>query len=174
MAPAVHSRPVRVRLPRWPLLTLLMLLSAWASTLPGCATLSRPWLAPEVSLRSLAPQEIGAERQTLLLGLRIDNPNDRPLPIRAMTYRLAVEGQELASGASTLERQIPANGSGDAQVSVNLDAAALARQLPTLALAGRPLRYRLSGTATVGLLPLPFQHSGEIDPQELLRAAMPR
>lgn len=161
----------------WPAhraLAALLLAATTALMLLGCATLTRPWLAPEVSLRSLAAQEIGAERQTLLLGLQIDNPNDRPLPIRALTYRLAVEGQELASGASTLERLIPANGSGDAQVSVALDGAALLRQLPALALAGRPLRYRLSGTATVGLLPLPFQHSGEIDPQELLRAALLR
>lgn len=153
---------------------LLMLLSApLLGAVAGCATVTEPWLPPEVSLRSITPQRLDAGRQTLLLGLHLTNPNDRTLPIRAMTYRLALEGTEVARGDGALERQLPAFGSAAAEVSVETDLARLLPLLPTLMLASRPLRYRIDGTATVAnLIPLPFRHDGEVDAAAALRRAL--
>ena len=133
--------------------------------LAGCAGLTESWEAPEVVVTSIVPHEIGLERQTLGVGLRLRNPNDRTLPIKAMSYRLSLQGVELAAGGGKLERQIPAFGETETVVSLDANAAALARMLPSLALSEGPWSYRITGTATVaGIIPIPYRYTGTIDP----------
>jgi LEA14-like dessication related protein len=133
--------------------------------LSGCAGLTDPWQAPEVVVTSIVPQQIGLERKTLSIGLRLRNPNDRTLPIKAMSYQLSLQGVELAAGGGKLERQIPAFGEAEAEVSLDANAAALARMLPSLALSDGPWSYRIAGTATVaGVIPIPYRYTGTIDP----------
>jgi len=113
------------------------------------------------------------EGQSELLGLRIRNPNDRMLPIKAMTYRLSLEGDEVARGGGALDRQIPAFGEETVEVSLDGDAGLLLRKRPALALQKPPWDYRIAGTATVaGFVPIPYRHSGEIDPKQIVRAAL--
>jgi len=139
----------------------------------GCAGLTSPWTEPEVMVTSIKPQRIGLDEQSLLVGLRIRNPNDRMLPIKAMTYRLSLEGEEIASGGGALERQIPAFGEETAEVSLTSDAGLLLRKLPALAFQTEPWQYRIAGTVTVaGIVPIPYRHSGEIDPKQIARAAL--
>lgn len=141
-------------------------------TLTGCASLTQPWIAPEVMVTSLQPRQLGLDQQTFLIGLRIHNPNDRLLPIKAMSYRLSLEGEEIAAGGGKLERQIPAFGEASAEVSVTGNAARLISRIPLLMRQSRPLDYEVAGTVTVaGVLPLPYRYSGQLDPKLLLRGA---
>ncbi len=139
----------------------------------GCASLTKPWDAPEVALVGLRAKELGLLRQVFVVTLRVKNPNDRTLPIKAMTYRLQLEGNEFAQGASQLERQIPPLGEALVDVDVAGNLLAIAQQLPALALKDRPLDWTIAGTATIadGLLTLPFTYSGQVDPKTLLAAA---
>ena len=66
--------------------------------------MNKPWTAPEVALSGLQVKELGLDKQSLIVTLAVKNPNDPTLPIKAMTYRLALEGHVLAEGASTLDR----------------------------------------------------------------------
>jgi hypothetical protein len=151
-----------------PLLVLVLVLGLG---LAGCAGLTKPWSAPEVTVTSLQPQKIGLDEQSLLVGLQIHNPNDRMLPIKAMSYRLTLEGDEIASGSGKLERQIPAFGDASAEVSVTGSALGLAGKLPAMLLTARPWQYQIAGTVTVaGVVPIPYRYSGELDPKALLRA----
>lgn len=147
-----------------------------AFLLSGCAGLTRTWKAPEVALSSLRVKDLGLARQTFIVTLAVRNPNDRTLPIKAMTYRLKLEGNELAEGASRLDRQIPAFGEAmvDAEVAGSL--LGLLGQMPALALRDEPLDWSISGTATIadGLLTLPYRYSGQVDPKALLALAVPR
>lgn len=138
--------------------------------LAGCATLTKPWQAPEVALAGLRVKEVTLARQTVVLTLAMRNPNDRTLPVRGLTYRLKLEGNEIAQGASALERQIPAFGEAVVDVDVTGSLLGLVQQLPSLALKDRPLDWTLTGTATIadGLLTLPYRYSGQVDPRELL------
>jgi LEA14-like dessication related protein len=157
--------------------SFLLALSASALMLSagGCAGLTDPWQSPEVRVTSVVPQEIAADRQTFLVGLNIRNPNDRMLPIKAMTYRLSLEGDEIAAGGGRLERQIPAFGEESVEVSVTGNTGSLIQKLPALAFQNRPWSYKIAGTATVaGVLPVPYSYAGEIDPRTLLRAASMR
>jgi LEA14-like dessication related protein len=146
-----------------------------ALLLTACASLTRDWLPPEVQVTSIQPERIALDQQTLRVGLKLKNPNDRMLPIKAMTYKLSLEGTQVAEGGGALDQQIPAFGEAPVEVTVVADAASALGLLPTLALKREPIEYRIAGTATVaGVLPLPYRHSGEIDPQDFLRAAQRR
>jgi LEA14-like dessication related protein len=144
-----------------------------AALLTGCATITKPWEAPEVSLIGLRLKEISLTRQVFVVTLAVHNPNDRTLPIKAMTYRLSLEGKELAEGASTLERQIPALGDESVDVEVIGSLLGVTQMLPALATRQTPLDWTLTGTATIadGLLTLPYRYSGQVDPQEVLSHA---
>ena len=143
--------------------------------LGGCASVTESWQAPEVAVTAIRPQQLTLQQQTMQVGLKIRNPNDRTLPIKAMTYRLSLEGREIATGGGVLDRQIPAFGEETVDVSVVGDGAGLVGMLPALALQSRPWRYKIAGTATVaGVLPLPYSYSGEIDAQSLLRQSLYR
>ncbi len=140
--------------------------------LSACASLTHDWLPPEVQLRSITPERIGLDQQTLRVGLNLKNPNDRMLPIKAMTYKLSLEGNEIAQGGGALDKQIPAFGEAPVEVSLVANAASALGLLPTLALRRDPIAYRISGTATVaGFVPIPYRFSGEVKPDELIRAA---
>jgi LEA14-like dessication related protein len=140
--------------------------------LTACAGLTRDWQPPEVRLTSIAPERIALDEQTLRVGLSLRNPNDRMLPVKAMTYKLSLEGTQIAEGGGKLDKQIPAFGEAPVEVSVVADAAKALGLLPRLALRQEPIGYRIAGTVTVaGVVPIPYRYSGEIAPEALLRAA---
>lgn len=153
--------------PSVPLAAVLLALAALA----GCAGLTRPWLAPEVALVGVQPRSIALDRQTLTLRLAVRNPNDRALPIRAMTYRLKLDGRQVAEGGGALDRTIPALGEALVDVDVTASALQLLQQLPALALSDQPVEWRIGGTVTLagGVVTLPYRYSGRIDPKTLLR-----
>lgn len=163
--PAVCVRPMLSRPWGLPLGLVLLL-----SLLVGCASLTKSWEAPEVALAGLRVKELTLARQTVVLTLAMRNPNDRTLPIKGLTYRLKLEGNEIAQGASALDRQIPAFGDALVDVDVTGSLLGLIQQLPALALKDRPLDWTITGTATIadGLLTLPYRYSGQVDPRELL------
>lgn len=136
----------------------------------GCASLTRPWQAPEVALAGLRIKEITLASQTFVVTLAVKNPNDRALPITAMTYRIQIEGSEVVQGASALDRQIPAFGEAVVDVEVAGSLLGLVAQLPSLALEDRPRDWTVSGTVTIadGLLTLPYRYSGQVDAKQLL------
>lgn len=163
--PSVGVRPLSSRPWGLPLGLVLLL-----SLLAGCASLTKPWEAPEVALAGLRVKELTLARQTVVLTLAMRNPNDRTLPIKGLTYRLKLEGNEIAQGASALDRQIPAFGDALVDLDVTGSLLGLVQQLPALALRDRPLDWTITGTATIAdsLLTLPYRYSGQVDPRELL------
>jgi LEA14-like dessication related protein len=141
----------------------------------GCASLTEDWKAPQLALVSVRPKALALEQQSFLVRLRVENPNDRTLPLSAMTYRISVEGRELAHGATELERTIPPFGEETVDVEVSSNLVALLPQLSIFALSRDKLRWKLSGTVALasGLFTLPFWYSGEIDPRAVIASRVP-
>jgi LEA14-like dessication related protein len=161
-------RQLRSRLA--PTLSFALVSALITALVSGCASLTQSWIAPEVALAGLRIKELTLLRQVFIVTLTVKNPNDRTLPIKSMTYRLKLEGNELAQGSSRLDRQIPPLGTAPVEVEVVSSLLGITQQLPALALKDRPLDWTVSGTASLanGLLPLPYRWSGQIDAKALL------
>lgn len=70
-----------------------------ALVLSGCSLLGQH-MQPEVALRGLRMGPGDGLHQTLLVDLVITNPDASPLKLNAISYRVRVDGRELASGSS--------------------------------------------------------------------------
>lgn len=106
---------------------LLVMKSGWLATIAaiiltsGCATLNIE--QPHISVTRLAPAQSGSSFGSLFeIDLKITNPNGVVLPIKGMSYSLAINGAELLFGASNQIPAIPAYGSETVtlQVEANL------------------------------------------------------
>ncbi|MEY2853912.1 MAG: hypothetical protein RL030_1044 [Pseudomonadota bacterium] len=101
--------------------------------------------------------------QQLRVRMRVTNPNDRELPVKGITYRMEVGGEQFASGAAESSFIVPALGSTEFDMSMNADmAGAVFRLLGS----GRKLDnvdYRLSGKVSLSsgvLRSVPFDQKG--------------
>jgi hypothetical protein len=101
--------------------------------------------------------------------LHVENPNDRPLPIKSVSCTLQVQGVEVGEGRSTEPFTVPAKGETefDALVTTNIAESVpslLPRLLSSLQLGEMP-DYRVSGWVNPDsalLPPIPFSHSDKI------------
>jgi LEA14-like dessication related protein len=105
-------------------------------------------------------------QQQLRLRMRVQNPNDRQLPVAGITYELVVAGEAFAHGESERDFIVPALGS--AEFDVNVTANAATTLLKILA-GGRKLEtvdYRLTGKVALSsgmLRSIPFDQKGIIN-----------
>lgn len=131
----------------------------------GCASTLR-LEAPKLSVVSLKMQSADIFSQRVLVRMRVLNPNARALPIKGITYRIEVNGAELAEGASNTPFEVPALGEAefDVQLTANL-ASALAQFLARRG-SQDAIEYRLVGSVALssGLLRrIPFDERGSIN-----------
>jgi LEA14-like dessication related protein len=143
---------------------VLVLGAVLAVGVAGCAALPK-FEAPKLSLVSLKMQSADIFSQRLLVRMRVLNPNDRPLPIKGITYRIEVNDSEIAQGASDTPFDVPAMGEAefDVQVTANL-AGALANFLSRRG-SQESLDYRLIGEVALSsgfLRRIPFDERGSV------------
>ena len=108
--------------------------------------------------------------QRLKVRMHVDNPNDRALAVKGLTYTIEVEGQQFASGESAAAFEVPAKGEVEFDTNVTTNIAGtllklLARGPDTLA---QGVAYRISGKVSLseGLLrSIPFDQSGTFNLQ---------
>ncbi|ABD80836.1 LEA type 2 family protein [Saccharophagus degradans] len=105
----------------WLVKSCWLAIAATLLLISGCATLNIE--QPKVSVTRLAPASSGSSLGTLFeIDLKIANPNGVALPIKGMSYSLAINGAELLFGTSNQIPTIPAYGSETVtlQVEANL------------------------------------------------------
>lgn len=137
-----------------------------AVLLSGCA------LAPKLEAPTL--DVIGVEmlpsdlfQQRLKLTLRVQNPNDRELPVKGVTTDIEIQGEKVASGVSGAQFTVPALGEAEFDMIVTASmATALIKML------GRKggehtdqIDYRVTGKVSLasGLLrSIPFSETGTL------------
>jgi len=137
-------------------------LVALLGLLPGCAytRLEQPTLSV-VNVEFVRGDLLS---QQLRVRMRVQNPNDRALPVRGITYEVELAGQAFAHGDSASEFLVPANGGAEFDVNVTANAAsALLRLLGNSE--ARPA-YRIFGKVRLasGLVRnIPFDHKGVLN-----------
>ena len=120
---------------------------------------------PKLSVVSMKVQSADLFSQRVNVRMRVMNPNARELPVKAIKYRIEINGLELAQGLADMPFVVPAQGEADFDLSVTAN---LASVLPKL-LSGRgssdTLDYRLVGDVSLSsgfLRRIPFDERGSV------------
>ncbi len=136
----------------------LALLAALA--LGGCAALAPHFERPRLAVVGVEVSDFSLAEQHFRVRLRVQNPNDRALPVRGIDYTLRLEGDDFGHGASVSAFSVPPRGEADFEVLMTTNlAASLWKVLPRLK-EGAPVGYQLAGTVTTDLV---FLHSVPFD-----------
>jgi LEA14-like dessication related protein len=133
-----------------------------AVALSGC-TLFVPKLAtPNLSIVAVEVRKANFLEQQLRVRLRVENPNDRSLPIQGLSYTLYLGGQPFATGVSDASFVVPALGT--AEFNMNLTANAAGALFAILGKpAGQGVEYHMVGKVELShgwLRSIPFERSG--------------
>jgi LEA14-like dessication related protein len=125
-----------------------------AVCLSACATVPESLIdSPKVDLRNVQVLGFGFRSQTFLLSFDVANPNSFPLPIRSVGYGVRLNGQRFASGETTSEFTVPANGDTSFAISVDLNLLQTSPQLLSIVRDGsrRDVGYELEGRFAVDI-----------------------
>ena len=129
---------------RWRLLALLVGITG----LGACETLPENLIEkPEVALRGVQVVGLGLNAQTFLLSFNISNPNPFSLPVSHVSYGVKLDGQRFATGKTPSEINVPADGTAQFAISVELDLLNTAPALLSIVREGvrREVPYQLEG-----------------------------
>jgi LEA14-like dessication related protein len=138
----------------WCLATALL-----AVLLVGCAARLQK---PEISLAGVNLVGLGLVEQRLLLRLRVVNPNDVELPIKALDFELELNGRPFAKGASGSALVVAQHSEGLLEVDVRSRLGDVLRELRE-ARSGGQLAYRIHGRVELaGTGTVPFERSGQL------------
>jgi LEA14-like dessication related protein len=126
--------------------------------------------APAVNLVAVELADVQLDEQHFKVRLHVENPNDRPLPIKSVSCTLQVEGVEVGEGRSAGPFIVPAGGEADfdALVTTNVTQSLpslLPRLLSIVLQNGEMPAYHVSGWVNPDIAlvpPIPFSHSGKI------------
>jgi LEA14-like dessication related protein len=133
--------------------------------LAGCASTAN-LQPPDLSVVSVKMQSADLFSQKLLVRMRVMNPNDRELPVKAITYRMEVDELEFANGASSAPFVVPALGEAEFDVQVNANLATAAMKFLGRGSGPQKVNYRLVGKVSLssGLVrSIPFDERGSFD-----------
>lgn len=142
---------------------ILLLIAAVIAT--GCTGLRSNTEPPEVTLSSVALRGVTLLEQEWELTLRARNPNDFPLTLRSLDYRIFIEDAPFGRGLTGNAVTVPAMGDALITTRVVTSLFDTLRQFQALDLAtGAPVRYRIEGHAQLGNSPLKlkFDHDGAV------------
>jgi LEA14-like dessication related protein len=133
-----------------------------AVALGGCALLVPRLETPRLSIIAIRVRKASFLEQQLDVRLRVENPNDRSLPIQAVSYTLFIGGQEFAAGVSDAAFLVPALGTADFDMEVNANAAGALFVILSRP-SGQAVAYRMKGRVQLShgwLRSIPFEERG--------------
>ncbi len=142
----------------------LVMLICGGLALGGCSFMRLQ--APDITPTSVELVDAQITGQRFKVGMHVQNPNDRDLPIKSVNCTLQIEGVEVGRGESSAPFSVPAHGESDFDLLVSTN---LAMSVPNLAMklfrTNDLPSYRLSGSVNpdITLLPpIPFSKSGQL------------
>lgn len=123
--------------------------------------------SPEVELRDVEVVGLGFNSQTFLLSFDISNPNPFSLPVSHVSYGIKLGGQRFASGQTPSDISVPASGTSQFAISVDLDLLNTAPRLLSVIRdsARTEIPYELEGQLSVDIPftpPVTYRSSGAI------------
>jgi LEA14-like dessication related protein len=130
--------------------------------LGGCALFVPKLQAPTLAIVNVELLKSDLWEQRLKVRMRVQNPNDRTLPIKGLSYTIEVSGQSFANGVSGASFVVPANGEAEFDMNVTANMAGTLFKLLGRGDTSR-IEYKISGKVSLseGLLrTVPFEQRG--------------
>jgi LEA14-like dessication related protein len=133
--------------------------------LSGCSLFVPKLETPKLSVVNVRIMKSTLWEQQLKVRMHVQNPNDRALPIKGLTYLLEVNGQEFAHGESAASFVVPALGEAefDMNVTANMAGTLIALLGHGSDALGQSVVYHLSGKVSLSegfLRSIPFDEHG--------------
>jgi LEA14-like dessication related protein len=129
--------------------------------LSGCA--ATHFETPKLSVADVQVMSGDIWQQRLKVRMHVQNPNDRPLPIKAIEYTLEVQGQPFAEGASVEPFVVPALGEAEFDMTLTANVAGAVMGLISRYGGSGEIGYRLVGKVSLSegwLRSIPFDQRG--------------
>ena len=141
---------------------------AASAGLGGCASLGTSLTPPELSIVRVELVKSDLFEQRIKARMRVQNPNDRELAVRGLTYTIEVGGEEFGRGMSGGSFIVPAMGEAEFDMTVTANVAGTLLKLAEKAqkAGGRTpdsIDYRIVGQVSLdaGLMcTIPFEEKG--------------
>jgi LEA14-like dessication related protein len=134
--------------------------------LAGCSSFGGPELeVPRLTLVRVSTTSPDMFNQQFLVKMNVENPNDQELPVKAVEYKLFLEGDSFAEGTSKRAFVVPAKGETEVDMPVTSNfVSGLGRLLSRLS--GRDqINYVFEGkllTEVKSAKKIPFQETGSV------------
>jgi len=136
----------------------------------GCSMFGPSYTKPEIALANVEMLKANLWEQSFRLRLRVDNPNDRSLPIRGMQYQIYLNDARLATGVSDQAFTVPAYGSEYFELNVRSNLWRHIGDIVRLVESQQAIDYRIEGHIRTGLFfspTLTLREKGTLDPADL-------
>lgn len=122
---------------------------------------------PTVAVDGARVGAIDADGFTLDVQLNVTNPNDRDVPVGKSTYKLALAGTKVASGAADPDVTIPANGTAAVTLPITVKFDDLLNVGTAIVRDPARLRYDVDANVKIGSgfasASRGFSHRGDVD-----------
>jgi LEA14-like dessication related protein len=132
--------------------------------LSGCSLFVPKLETPKLSVVNVELEKSDIWEQRMKVRMRVENPNDRPIPVKGLTVALDVQGQELAHGVSGASFNVPALGEAEFDMNMTANmAGALLKLLGSNNQLGDSVDYRVRGKLSLSegwLRSIPFEDRG--------------
>jgi LEA14-like dessication related protein len=152
--------------PRWSVVLLGPALLLATGGLGACAAFAPRFEQPHLSVLGVEVKDASLSGQHFRVRMRVQNPNDRALPVRGISYTMQLAGEDFGEGAAANAFTVPALGEADFDILVSTNlAATLWKVLPRLKDTSQPLEYRLVGRVDTDLMflrSIPFDERGSV------------
>jgi LEA14-like dessication related protein len=133
-----------------------------AVALSGCALFVPKLETPRLNIVEIEVVKANFLQQQLRVRMRVENPNDRTLPIQGLSYTVYLSGQEFATGVSDASFVVPALGTAEFNMDVTANAAGALFAVFSKP-RGQGIDYRMKGRVELShgwLRSIPFEQSG--------------
>ena len=143
-----------------------LLLAMIAALVSGCAAMVRQPEPPQVTLTDISLTNASLFEQRFRVKLRLQNPNNYPLPLDGFQLDIKLNDQPFLSGASADSVTLPRLGSATVEMDAVSKLAGLLQQIMAVASGQtRKVHYSLSGTIHLvrPVLSLPVKEEGDFD-----------
>ena len=116
---------------------------------------------PKVEFEHVDLKDVNGNGATVLVGLKIENPNSFSLHVDSVRYTLEIKGKPLTSSTIDKPVEVPGKGSAFVEIPVPVKFADLFSSVLDF-LQNGATQYRVSGDAKVGSFSIPFDKTGEL------------